>query len=186
MEVNTLATPAASKRPSYSRPPVVEVAISARFSTESAINPGHLGAYWSTVKDRFPSVASTQPIASRNDDASARWTPPSIQFALTSKPDCRLQMTQAEDDAWMWQVQSDRLVVNWRRRPDSEYPRYSRTLEEFRQAWQQWTGFLDEIAAQGLAPLSWEGVGSDRDQELSNVGVNKQWRRINLCFARNP
>lgn len=151
-----MATPEASTRPSYGRPPVVEVAISARFSTGSTINPGHLGAFWSTVKDRFPSVVSTQPIASPKDDAAARWTPPLIQFALTSRPDCRLQMTQIKDDAWMWQVQSDRLVVNWRRRPGSEYPRYSRTLEEFRQAWNQWTGFLNEIAIESLAPLSWE------------------------------
>ena len=156
MEVNALATPEVSTLPSYGRPPVVEVAISARFSTDSTINPGHLGAFWSTVKDRFPTVASTQPIASRKDEAAARWTPPSIQFALTNRPDCRLQMTQADDDAWMWQVQSDRLVVNWRRRPDSEYPRYSRTLEEFRQAWQSWTGFLDEIGIEGPVPLSWE------------------------------
>lgn len=142
--------------PSYDQPPLIEVAIGVGFKTKSVINAGHLGVFWSRVRDKFPSMQSLQPITVRTEDAKAKWTPPSIQFAFSNKPDCRLQMTSEDDDAWMWQVQSDRLVVNWRKRPDSDYPRYSVTLQKFKEAWLEWSGCLDELAISDLSPTSWE------------------------------
>jgi uncharacterized protein (TIGR04255 family) len=141
--------------PSYQRPPLVEVAISVRFSCQGDINIAHLGAFWSKVSTRFPRVASTQPIVTRGDDAGAKWTPPSIRFALSNTPDCRLQMICPDDEAWMWQVQSDRLVVNWRKQPDKQYPRYRTTADQLREAWKQWVRFLSDHGIQASA-IGWE------------------------------
>jgi len=131
-----------------------------QFNARHTINPGHLGAFWSRVRDEFPSVHTTQPIATRREvfQTGAQWTPPAIRLAVTNRPDCRLQMTSADDQTWMWQVQSDRLVVNWRKR-SSEYPRYSVALDEFERAWGRWARFVDEIGnetGEGIEPVGWE------------------------------
>lgn len=141
--------------PSYRQPPLVEVAISIRFTCQPDVNIAHLGAFWSQVRDRFSSVVSTQPIVARGDDAGAKWTPPSIRFALSSTPDCRLQLSSPNDEAWMWQVQSDRLVVNWRKQPDASYPRYTATANEFHDAWRKWVQFLKDYGLQTKAH-AWE------------------------------
>lgn len=130
--------------------------MAARFNAGGAVNAGHLGAFWSQVRDRFPTVHAAQPIASRAAafDTEAQWTPPAIRFAVTDQPDCRLQMTAPDDETWMWQVQSDRLVVNWRKR-SSQYPRYSEALREFGRAWRQWARFLAETG-EAVEPVAWE------------------------------
>lgn len=142
--------------PNYRRPPLVEVALAVQFAPPKSVGVGHLGAFWAAVKDQFPLAKSTQPISTPADDfaAEAQWVPPSLRFALVDEPDARLQMF-SEDDQWVWQVQSDRLVVNWRKRAD-EYPRYGATLTRLREAWHAWCEFLSSEGIGVPEPHLWE------------------------------
>lgn len=129
---------------SYEAPPLVEVAMSVQFDAPKGLNVAHLGAYWEIQKDQLPRIRAAQPIATTNEifNSQGQWLPPSLQLALTNQPDCRLQMTSA-DDQWMCQIQLNRLVINWRKR-GSEYPRYSATWNRFAAAWKSWLSFLSE------------------------------------------
>lgn len=140
----------------YSSPPLVEVAMSVQFDPPKGMNLGHLGAFWVTQKELLPSVRVANPIAAAREDfgEQTQWRPPPLQFALSSKPDCRLQMTSA-DDQWVGQVQRDRLVVNWRKRT-GEYPSFTATWIRFQQTWQSWEDFLSEFEFASLRPWLWE------------------------------
>ena len=142
--------------PSYGRPPLVEVAMSVQFEAPKSLDVAHLGDFWSSVKGQVPHVKSAQPIAAAPDDldTGGQWLPPSLSFGLTNEPDCRLQMT-TEDGQWMWQVQSDRLVANWRKRTE-DYPRYSAALRWFRDAWTRWCQYLDGEGSALPVPHRWE------------------------------
>jgi uncharacterized protein (TIGR04255 family) len=140
----------------YGEPPVVEVAMSVLFDPPDGFTVAHLGRYWGIQKNTFPNVKAIQPIISPNEDFGAEgpWLPPSLRLAFSDEPQCRLQMTTA-DDQWMCQVQPDRLVMNWRKKV-AEYPRFDMTLNRFKEAWQVLHRFLaDEGISLPTARL-WE------------------------------
>ena len=91
--------------------------MSVQFDPPSALTVAHLGQFWATQKNIFPNVKAIQPIISTSEDFGneGQWLPPSLRLAFSDEPQCRLQMTSA-DDQWMCQIQPDRLVVNWRKR----------------------------------------------------------------------
>lgn len=140
----------------YNSPPLVEVAMSVQFDPPKGMNLGHLGAFWATQKGLLPSVRTAPPIVATREDfgGQTQWRPPSLRLALSSTPDCRLQMTSA-DDQWVGQVQRDRLVVNWRKRT-GQYPRFTATWIRFQQTWQSWQDFLSEFGFASPTPRLWE------------------------------
>jgi len=149
----------------YSRAPLVEVAISVQFDTPKRLTQAHLGAYWATQRDQFPVVHSTNglPAISEEFAGGRSWIPPSLRLALAEEPDTRVQMT-SEDLAWMQQVQANRIVVNWRRRDDQAdgYPRFTRTLERFLECWHAWNSFLRGVGLATATAAVWEVVYVNR------------------------
>lgn len=130
--------------------------MSVQFEPPKGLNQAHLGSFWATQRTSLPRVRAVQPIATTNEDfgGPGQWLPPSLQLALTNEPDCRLQMT-SEDDQWMWQLQRNRLVVNWRKRSNA-YPRFSATRDRFQAAWVTWSAFLAEMQIPSPKPQLWE------------------------------
>lgn len=145
----------------FSRAPLVEVAMSVQFDAPRRLTQAHLGAYWASQRDQFPTVHSTQGLPAINEEfAGGRsWLPPALRLALAEEPDTRVQMTSA-DKAWVQQVQANRLVVNWRKgdAPESEYPRFSGTLERFLASWGAWNAFLCRVGVSPATPAVWEVV----------------------------
>jgi len=141
---------------SFDSPPIVEVAISVQFDPPKGINLAYLGAFWYKHQSSMPGVKTTQPIPMANESFGTElpWIPPSLQLALTNEPDCRLQMT-CPDDQWMWQVQRNRFVVNWRKRSD-DYPRFKETWNQFEETWIKWLNFLEEVKLPLPVPHLWE------------------------------
>jgi uncharacterized protein (TIGR04255 family) len=135
---------------------VVEVAMSVQFEPPSTFNLAHLGAFWATQKDTFPKVRTTSPIISAAEDfgAERQWLPPSLKLAFSDEPQYRLQMT-SDDDQWMCQIQSDRLVVNWRKRV-ADYPRFDATFVRFKAAWQALHRFFAEEKISAPSATLWE------------------------------
>lgn len=141
---------------SYSRPPLVEVAMSIQFDPPQGVNQAHLGAYWATQRDVWPNVRSAQSISPSAEEfgTDSQWFPPALRLALTNLPEIRLQMTSA-DNQWMQQIQLDRLVVNWRKR-SPEYPRFPATWHRFRESWISWNTFLRDYEIAPPIPRIWE------------------------------
>jgi len=156
----------------YENPPIVEVAISTQFEPPRGLTQAHLGAYWAHCRHEFPKVQATQVLPATTEEFGSRraWLPPSIRLALTDEPDSRIQMTSA-DSVWMLQVQSNRIVVNWRRTSEdpTSYPRFIGTWQRFKEAWEQWILFLSSVDLPAPQPTHWEIVYVNR------VGRGSLW-----------
>jgi len=162
----------------YDAPPLVEVAMSIQFDPPKGLNQAHLGAFWVTQKGSLPHVRAVQPIPTTNEifGSQEQWLPPSLQLALTSEPDCRLQMTSS-DDQWMCQVQRNRLVINWRKRND-EYPRFSSTWARFRSALDAWQAFLAGLGMARLRARLWELTYVNRIPKEDLWDKPSDWPRV--------
>lgn len=161
----------------YLSPPLVEVAISIQFDPPHGLSLAHLGAFWFTQREALPTVRTASPIVTLNENfEGGGWLPPSLQLALTNEPDCRLQMT-SENDEWMYQVQRNRLVVNWRKR-NVEYPRFHATWKRFNEAWTAWTKFLVELKFPSLRPRLWEVTYVNRIPQGELWTTPNDWPRI--------
>lgn len=164
-----------NKSITYSLAPLVEVAISAQFDTPRRLAQAHLGAYWASQRDRFPTVHSTQGLPAINEEfAGGRsWLPPSLRLALAEEPDTRVQMTSA-DKAWVQQVQANRLVVNWRSEDDRgvRYPRFGGALEQFQRSWHDWNDFLRSLDLPPARPAVWEIV------YVNKIASGQLWKTV--------
>ncbi|MCW5632448.1 MAG: TIGR04255 family protein [Rubrivivax sp.] len=141
--------------PHYGKPPLNEVVFTLRVRSPG-FRIGHVGLFWSKVRDTFPQVASQPPIGSADGQVPVEEPTglPWIRTWLISKDETRLL-----------QVQQDRFIFNWRQRGEHEYPRFeSLRLEAFRwfEAYEQF-----HIDA-GLGALSLVGT------ELSYINHIKQ------------
>lgn len=156
----------------YDAPPVVEVALSSEFVPPAALNEAHLGGFWSSQRAVFPKVFVRPPIGPSNEDFALdrAWIPPPVRFAISGQPRCRFQLA-SDDEQWMCQVQSDRFVMNWRKRRD-EYPRYQRTLEQFRQVWRTFCEFVQVAIGETLTPTTWEVT------YVNQVPQGELWKRV--------
>jgi hypothetical protein len=165
----------------YSRAPLVEVALSVQFDTPARLTQAHLGAYWASQKERFPVVHSAQGLPAMNEEfAGGRsWLPPALRLALSEEPDTRVQMTSG-DQAWVQQVQANRLVVNWRKRdqPFADYPRFEGALQQFKKSWGDWSRFLVSVGVSAPRPVVWEAVYVNRIPRGGLWETPADWQKI--------
>src|SRR6516165_10244436 len=95
--------------PRFRKPPVSEVALGIQFS--SILNPVHLGRYYEKIKSRFPHVQTQAPVPQVFETFG---TAPIVgQFGLPILMQSRMWFF-SDDDNYLIQLQSDKLIVNWR------------------------------------------------------------------------
>src|ERR1700756_213227 len=127
----------AAPLPRFKKPPVSEVVLGIQFP--SIVTPVHLGAYYQKVKDRFPKTQTLPPILPVIETFG---TVPlsTAQFAITQGMQPRIWFL-SEDDNYLIQLQSDRLLVNWRAgTKGAPYPHFEAVQQVFLTA-------LDELEA---------------------------------------
>jgi uncharacterized protein (TIGR04255 family) len=120
--------------PRFRKPPVSEVAVGVQFP--GALNPVHLGLYYQRVKGDFPKVQVQPPIPPMFETFG---TAPVVAFGIpTISLQPRMWFISADDDSLI-QLQSDRLIFNWRGSlRGSEYPHFEKIYAGFARA-------LDEL-----------------------------------------
>jgi uncharacterized protein (TIGR04255 family) len=133
--------------PRFRNPPVSEVALGVQFP--AVLNPVHLGFYYQRVKAEFPKAQVQPPIAS----AFETFAPSPIVFGMPV-PTMGLQPRMwflSEDENSLIQLQSDRLLFNWRGGVQgSPYPHFDAVHAEFVKAFD----VLEALAeAEGIAGM---------------------------------
>src|SRR5437879_5376325 len=130
--------------PRFRKPPVSEVALGVQFP--AVLNPVHLGLYYQRVKARFPKVQVQPPVASSFETFEAS---PSISFSI-GMPQPRMWFL-SEDENSLIQLQSDRLLFNWRSGlQGSPYPHFDKVHAEFVKAFDE----LEALAeAEGITGI---------------------------------
>src|SRR5262249_7579915 len=123
--------------PRFKKPPVSEVVLGVQFP--SIVTPIHLGIYYQRVKARFPRTQMLPPILPVIE-TFGKLPLATAQFAVTQGMQPRMWFL-SEDDNFLIQLQSDRLLVNWRAgTTGAPYPHFEAVQQEFVTA-------LDELQA---------------------------------------
>ncbi len=142
--------------PEFSRPPLVEVALSIQFEPV-ALRAAHFGLFWQRIRSRFPKTSEQPPI------------PPVIEL-----PRCWFMNNEETE---LLQLQSDRLIRNWRKLGNEsvEYPRYRKLRVELEQEYSLLARFLDD-----------ENLGELKPNQCELTYVNQIVLKGNVSGAPNP
>lgn len=127
---------AMSTLPDYSSPPIGEVAIGVRFLPVPGLTLPLVGAFWSQLRDQFPETEHAIPAVDGQGNVALD--------PATQLPWPRLWMI-SPDKTRLLQIQSDRLLLNWRRiAPDCPYPRYPELLAQFERLFAAYVSFVEK------------------------------------------
>ena len=110
-----------------------------------------LAQFWPTIREAFPKIErqpGLPPLGEEFSDA-----PPTAQFYF-GEPPARYWFV-SEDDSRLVQIQPDRLLLNWRRRPDgAEYPGYDQMRTTFLETYDR----LLSVYGQAAPVVDWTEV----------------------------
>lgn len=139
------ATSAVEVLPSYDRPPVQELVIGCRFDPPKDQYLPHVGAYWTTVRDRFPVIQHHEPLVLPGEQQAL-----SIDKA-SGVPLPRIWL-MSQDSSRVLQLQIDTFILNWRKVNGSVYPRFRPTFDEFYGRFKEYAAFMKDVGAGELTP----------------------------------
>jgi uncharacterized protein (TIGR04255 family) len=136
--------------PRFRKPPVSEVAVGVQFP--AVLNPVHLGLYYQRVKARFPKFQVQPPVTPSFETFGAS---PIMAFGIQMQTTMGLQPRMwflSEDENSLIQLQSDRLLFNWRSGlRGSPYPHFDAVHAEFERAFDE----LETLAeAEGITGMT--------------------------------
>lgn len=142
-------TRALSPSPSYARPPVVEVALGAHFRPAVNLQSVHYGRLWELWRSQYPNTEDRPPLPPIVfEDFASDVFGRNIQIVIGSSDNRVVYL--AADDGKLLQLQRDRLVLNWKKLPGQDYPRYETLRPAFEQALGTFVRFATE---QGLGEI---------------------------------
>jgi len=116
---------------SYERPPVTELVLGVQFSAP-VIDLDVLASFGLRVKDGLPHREYHPPLLRAEESFGGRPKTPRLQLQVVSEFQLPRTWFVSDDQRQVVQLQSDRLVLNWRRMaPDDRYPRYAQLRPAF-------------------------------------------------------
>ncbi|MBX3662980.1 MAG: TIGR04255 family protein [Burkholderiales bacterium] len=141
------------KLPDFERPPVVEVVLSLQFEALPKLQVQHIGQLWDRFKTDFPVVETKPPLDPVLEMFDRKPARPMVQFSVGEMPMFPRVWFVSGTGSEIIQVQSDRIIHNWRKTGTSpEYPRYDRIREDFKKSLKKVTDFLRDNALGELRP----------------------------------
>lgn len=136
--------------PDFDRPPLVEVAIGLQFEALPQIRQGHLGLFWAQIRDKYPNTRDLPPLPFGREDLEGDG--PVFTFQVTDVPELHRAWFLSDDETMLVQVQSDRLVHNWREVRGEPYPRFDTIYATFAERLGQFEAVLRDAQVPALTP----------------------------------
>lgn len=109
----------------FLNPPVVEVVIGAQFK-DSVFNNKAIFDYYSQIKDTYPNIQENQILPAIVEKNNA----PNIQRLIAGFNSRKLFINN--NDSRLIQIQANKLLFNWRKTQDEDYPHFNSVIKEFR------------------------------------------------------
>lgn len=168
--------------PSYSTPPITEVACGVQF-TALSLQTRHVGQFWTEIAGDYPLTQDFPPVPDAGDA-------PGISF-LAIPPLRRVFMATSSTE-FVVQLQDSRFHHNWRKlSPEVRYPRFPVVFERFLRAWGR---FSDFAKRQGLAepkPTRYELTYVNEIDSLGSIRVEQavklfDWKDVHAEFLPEP
>jgi uncharacterized protein (TIGR04255 family) len=167
-----------STLPSYKKPPIIELALGVQFDNLSKVKTSHLGAWWATIKDKFPKVEEHPPLPEITESYEID-PQKTVQFRFAGiVPPIRCWFLN-ESGNELVQVQSNRFVYNWRKQKDEDaYPRFQKISSLFSEMFNNFTSYIEKFELGKIVPNQCEvtyvnhiqpGVGWEKHNQIGNV-----------------
>ncbi len=157
----------AANLPQFDNPPVIEVMHGVRFRRVN-FDVTHFGHFHDQLKDRYPRVQTVPQLPpDREYFGDPRLS--GIRFEIPLLAELPRAWFVSSDDTMLVQLQSDRLLLNWRAVPEKgEYPHFVAISAEFQEVFETLMAFTK---ANGLGAL-------EIDQcEMSYINHMGKWPR---------
>jgi uncharacterized protein (TIGR04255 family) len=132
--------------PEFDRPPVIEVAVGVEFLPVDELDIVALVNLHNIWSGEYPKIRLQPELPSASRFASQL----PVVFN-TGVPPVRL-WSLSDDENFLIQVQADRMVLNWRRISDAEYPHYANIVEQFQAHWSHFVDYLGRLGAPAPTP----------------------------------
>jgi uncharacterized protein (TIGR04255 family) len=181
--------------PDFTAPPVVEVVLGVQFDPLAALRAAHVGLLWGEFRSRFPRVEDKPPLAPAVELFGTRSASQvEVQLELADTPPLPRSWILNLAGTELLQFQHDRLIHNWRKVGDEDYPRYWRVRDSFRQELEVLMSLLDREELGPLVPNQCEityvnhimaGAGWERHGQVENV-VTVWASRYSDAFLSEP
>lgn len=145
------------KLPEYENPPVTEVVLNIQFDTLQKFTAVHPGLYWHRFRDKFPIVSMHPPIAKFQEQFDGEIQKAGSQLELFDVPPLPRCWFVDSSNNKLVQIQSDRLIHNWRKVTGQEYyPRYESISKDFKAIWLDFLKFCKDENLDTVKPNHWE------------------------------
>lgn len=138
-------TASPKQTPKYDNPPVVETVIGVQFPELPRFGACHFGLFWKTLDERFSRVEDKPRAGKIAEEFPHKTVIPQGLFVQQSTLPDRVWYV-SEDDSDLIQVQPNRFIYNWRRRPKNEerYTSFEDNSKKFSQEFEAFRGFCRE------------------------------------------
>jgi uncharacterized protein (TIGR04255 family) len=138
----------------FDRPPLDEVVMGVQFDREVSDDAFALADYWPKIRESFPKLEKQPPLPKAVEDFTPTPSVGGPQIELLTSPPSPRYWFISDDETRLVQVQSDRLLFNWRKREQGqEYPRYRQLRDEFNQQLEIFMSCLREDVRNQLGPV---------------------------------
>lgn len=132
--------------PRFREPPVIETVIGVEFAPLAKWDIPYFGLYWSEVKAEYPNF-KVLPALDSQVEVFDKDVSKESEIHLVDKPPLRCWF-MAEDDSTLIQIQSTRMIFNWKRGTrDEAYPHFEETIRPaFVREWSRFRKFVNDRA----------------------------------------
>jgi len=129
----------------FEKPPLVEVSIGIQFA-DLPIRTADIGFFRDLCVNELQLTKYEEQLPlERRVENFEPVSPRFPEIRIESLPPLSRQWFSSEDGTKLVQFQRDRLIYNWRRTPDDEYPRYPAVKESFKNAHECFSQFLQKV-----------------------------------------
>lgn len=168
-----------SRLPEFDQPPIVEMAIGVQFQPITGLRAFMLGGLRAKWRRDLPIVEEQPPLAPSIEHDVGQ--PPTLQIGFGAEGVPHRHWFVSEDRTELVQVQSDRLIVNWRQ-ADSQtpYPRYAHMRELLKRRFDDFVHFCDQEALERVSITQAElnyinAVDTGNERSLGVAGLVRGW-----------
>lgn len=111
-----------------------------QFEPLPQMRQGHVGLFWAQIRDQYPKARDLQPLEPVHETFDGEG--PVFTFQISDVPELHRAWFVSEDETLLVQVQSDRLIHNWRQVRGEPYPRFEILYETFAERLRQFEAVL--------------------------------------------
>ena len=114
----------------------------------------HFGLFWREIQKDFPKTDTKPPLDPASEPSEIGETPSGVSFQVMEVLPLPRVWFESDDESELVQIQSDRLVFNWRPgQQNAQYPRFPAVFARFQDVYGKFEEFVHTMGIGPLVPV---------------------------------